>query len=140
QPLDPQVAALFRSANALYAEKLRPLILATHHLTEADVMDPDSVPSAFRTDDRLAKTLLLSAVAPKVPALKELTASRLASLNHGSIISPLRGAEAGIVLAKVREWERKVPEIRVSGEARNPVIRVRLSDVDYESIVENAKG
>jgi hypothetical protein len=140
QPLDPQVAALFRSANVLYAEKLRPLILATHHLTEADVADPDSVPSAFRTDDRLGKTLLLSAVAPKVPALKELTASRLASLNHGSIISPLRGAEAGIVLAKVREWERKIPEIRVSGDARNPVIRVQLSDVDYESIVENAKG
>ena len=140
QPLDPQVAALFRSANALYAEKLRPLILTTHNLTEADVADPDAAPSPFRTDDRLAKTLLLSAVAPKVPALKELTASRLASLNHGSIISPLRGAEAGIVLAKVREWERKIPEIRVSGDARNPVIRVQLSDVDYESVVENAKG
>ena len=140
QPLDPQVAALFRSASALYADKLRPLILTTHHLTEADVADSESLPSGFRTDDRLAKTLLLSAVAPKVPALKELTASRLASLNHGSIISPLRGAEAGIVLAKVREWARKIPEIRVSDDPRNPVIRVQLSDVDYESIVENAKG
>jgi hypothetical protein len=140
QPLDPQVAALFRSANALYAEKLRPLILVTHNLTESDVANPDALPPGFRTDDRLAKTLLLSAVAPKVPALKELTASRLASLNHGSIISPLRGAEASIVLAKVREWERKIPEIRVSGEPRNPVIRVQLSDVDYESVVDHAKG
>ena len=140
QPLDPQVAALFRSANALYTEKLRPLILTTHNLTEDDVANPDTAPSTFRADDRLAKTLLLSAVAPKVPALKELTASRLASLNHGSIISPLRGAEAGIVLAKVREWERRIPEIRVTGDARNPVIRVQLSDVDYESVVENAKG
>jgi hypothetical protein len=140
QPLDPQVAALFRSASALYAEKLRPLILTIHHLTEADVADPDSLPAPFRTDDRLAKTLLLSAVAPKVPALKELNAARLASLNHGSIVSPLRGAEAGIVLAKVREWERKIPEIRVGGDPRNPVIRVLLSDVDYESIVDKAKG
>ena len=95
---------------------------------------------AFRADDRLAKTLLLSAVAPKVPALKELTAARLASLNHGSIRSPLPGSEAGIVLAKVREWNRKVPEIHIGGDPRNPVIRVQLSDVDYESVVENAKG
>ena len=75
-----------------------------------------------------------------MPALKELTAARLASLNHGSIRSPLPGSEAGIVLAKVREWNRKVPEIHIGGDPRNPVIRVQLSDVDYESVVENAKG
>ena len=98
------------------------------------------LPAGFRADDRLAKTLLLSAVAPKVPALKELTASRLASLNHGSIKSPLPGSEASIVLAKVKEWSRKVPEIHVGADPRNPVIRVQLSDVDYESVVENAKG
>ena len=75
-----------------------------------------------------------------MPALKELTAARLASLNHGSIRSPLPGSEAGIVLARVREWNRKVPEIHIGGDPRNPVIRVQLSDVDYESVVENAKG
>ena len=75
-----------------------------------------------------------------MPALKELTAGRLASLNHGSIKSPLPGSEAGIVLARVREWSRKVPEIHIGGDPRNPVIRVQLSDVDYESVVENAKG
>ena len=75
-----------------------------------------------------------------MPALKELTAARLASLNHGSIKSPLPGSEAGIVLARVREWNRKVPEIHIGGDPRNPVIRVQLSDVDYESVVENAKG
>ena len=41
------------------------------------------LPAGFRADDRLVKTLLLSAVAPKVPALKELTAARLVWwLNH----------------------------------------------------------
>ncbi len=44
------------------------------------------------------------------------------------------------MLAKVREWNRRVPEIHISGDPRNPVIRVQLSDVDYESVVENAKG
>ena len=139
--LDPQAAALFRSATALYRDKLRPILLAASNLTEEDAAgDPERLPAGFRADDRLAKTLLLSAVAPKVPALKELTAARLASLNHGSIRSPLPGSEAGMVLAKVREWNRKVPEIHIGGDPRNPVIRVQLSDVDYESVVENAKG
>ena len=142
--LDPQLAALFRSATALYQDRLRPILLAAHSLTAPQVdgpaSDPSTLPAGYRADDRLVKTLLLSAVAPKVPALKELTASRLASLNHGSIVSPLPGAEVGMVLAKVRDWARRVPEIHVDGDVRNPVIRVQLSDVDYESVVERARG
>src|SRR6185437_7369539 len=139
--LDPQAAALFRSATALYRDKLRPIMLTAHNLSEEDADgDPDRLPAAFRADDRLAKTLLLSAVAPKVPALKALTASRLASLNHGSIKSPLPGSEASTVLTKVRGWSRDIPEIHVGADPRNPVIRVQLSDVDYESVVEKAKG
>ena len=139
--LDPQAAALFRSATALYRDKLRPILLTDHNLTESDAAgDPEALSAGFRADDRLAKTLLLSAVAPKVPALKELTAARLASLNHGSIKSPLPGSEAGIVLAKIRTWNRRVPEIHIGSDPRNPVIRVQLSDVDYQSVVENAKG
>ncbi|MCZ2839923.1 hypothetical protein [Modestobacter sp. VKM Ac-2985] len=137
--LDAQVGALFRSATALYRDKLRPILLATHNVTLEQVLSGESVPAGYLADDRLAKTLLLSAVAPKVPALKELTAARLASLNHGSIVSPLPGAEVTIVLAKVRDWNRQVPEIHVSGDSRNPTIRVQLSDVDYESIVDKAK-
>lgn len=142
EALDSQAAALFRSATSLYREKLRPILLASHGLTQSDVAadDPATLPRAYRADDRLAKTLLLAAVAPKVPALKELTAGRLASLNHGSIVSPLPGSEVGIVLAKVKEWARQVPEIHVDPDSRNPVIRVQLSDVDYESVVERAKG
>ena len=145
QALDAEAAALFRSANKLYTEKLRPLLLGIHGLDARAVSlagreAPESVPAAYRTDDRLAKTLLLSAVAPKVPALMALTAARLASLNHGSIVSPLPGGEAGVVLSKVRTWARDVPEIHLDGDDRNPTIRVQLSDVDYETIVERAKG
>jgi hypothetical protein len=141
QALDAEAAALFRSANKLYTDKLRPLLLSNHRIEERTLReDPDAVPVAYRTDDRLAKTLLLSAVAPKVPALMALTASRLASLNHGSIVSPLPGGEAAVVLSKVRTWARDIPEIHLDGEDRNPTIRVQLSDVDYESIVERAKG
>lgn len=138
--LDPQVAALFRSATQLYQEKLRPLILRSNNLVETDVADPASRPRGFAADDRLAKTLLLSAVAPRVPALKALTATRLASLNHGSIVSPLPGGEATVVMAKVKEWSRHVPEIRVAADSTNPIISVQLADVDYESIVDKARG
>ncbi|WP_052589426.1 DUF6079 family protein [Luteipulveratus mongoliensis] len=138
--LDPKTAELFRSANKLYTEKLRPLIRTNHSLTDAQLRDnPDAASIGYRADDRLAKTLLLSAVAPNVPALKSLTGARLASLNHGSILSPLPGNEASVVLAKVRDWARDVPEIHVDGSS-NPTIRVQLSEVDYESIVERAKG
>jgi hypothetical protein len=140
QPLDTQAAALFRSAAALYREKLRPLLLAKYGLTEPEASDPAALPSGFQADDRLIKTLLLSAVAPNVPALKEITASRLASLNHGSIRSPLPGQESSTVLGKVREWAVQVPEIHVAADHANPIIRVHLADVDYETIVERARG
>ena len=140
EALDAQAAALFRSATNLYRDKLRPILLAAHGLTEAAATPSAELPDGFRADDRLVKTLLLSAVAPKVPALKELTASRLASLNHGSIRSPLPGSEAVIVLGKIRDWSRRVPEIHVGAEPGNPVIRVQLSDVDYQSVVEKARG
>lgn len=140
QALDQAAAALFRSASTLYAEKLHPLLLAPYGLTEAEVAGGADVPPALKADERLAQTLLLSAVAPGVPALRGLTAARLASLNHGSIVSPLPGNEAVTVAAKVREWAKHVPEIHLDAESRNPVIRVQLSDVDYESIVEKARG
>lgn len=141
QALDAQAAALFKAAARLYSEKFQPLLLQTHHVTLRQLdEEPDSVPTAYRTDDRLAKTLLLSAVAPNVPALKSLTAARLASLNHGSIVSPLPGGEGKLVLAKVRTWARDIPEIHLDGTDSNPTVRIQLSDVDHESVVERAKG
>lgn len=141
QALDPQAAALFRSANRLYVEKLRPLLFSVHSVDERAVREaPESLPAAYIADDRLAKTLLLSAVAPNVPALKALSGARLASLNHGSVVSPLPGGEATAVLSRIRTWARDIPEIHLDGPDANPTIRVQLSDVDHESIVERAKG
>ncbi len=140
QALDQAAAALFRSANALYSDKLRPILLANYQLSEADLEAGATKPPALVADERLAQTLLLSAVAPNVPALKGLTAARLAALNHGSIVTPLPGNEATMVNGKIREWARYVPEIHLDSDARNPMVRVQLSDVDYESIVEKAKS
>lgn len=139
QAITPEMEGRFRNARNLYYDKLRPLLLREHQLDEEQAA---ALPytHAFRSDDRLVKTLILSAVAPEVPALRDLTPGRLASLNHGSIVSPLRGQEGGTVLAKLRKWNAEVPEIHISSDPRNPVIRMKISEVDYESIVEKAKG
>jgi len=72
QALTPEMVGRFKNARAVYDQKLRPLLLAEHKLDEASAtVVPIGHP--FRADDRLAKTLVLSAVAPEVPALKDLT-------------------------------------------------------------------
>jgi len=140
EPLDHTAANRFRAASTLLRDKLWPAILANHNVTQQVLAaDPNQWTPALRADQRIAKTLLLAAVAPDVPALKDLTASRLASLNHGSIVSPLPGGEGPVVLAKVRGWSSKVPEIQIGDEPRHPVIRVRLAEVNYESVVDKAR-
>lgn len=140
-PIDAHAAAMFKSATELYQSRLLPALLDKHSVSREQLgEDPASVPAGFRAHERIAKTLLLSAIAPKVPALRDITAPRLAALNHGSIRSKLAGGESRVVLGVVREWSQKdVPEISVS-DAANPVIRVQLADVDYQSILERIRG
>lgn len=129
--------ASFTTARTLYSEKLRPLILQNHNVA-ADTPETE-LTTAARNDLRLAKTLILSAVATEVPALKGLTAERLAHLNHGAVFAPIPGAEVTTVLTKVRQWAAGVPEIQIQSGNANPTISVQLADVDYTSIIERAK-
>lgn len=140
EPIDGHAAALFRSAEDLYSNRLLPALLDKHSVTTDQLdNDPGSVPSGFRGQERIAKTLLLSAIAPNVPALRDMTAARLAALNHGSIKTPIAGGEARLTLGLVREWSQKdIPEITLS-EGANPVIRVQLADVDYQSILDRVR-
>ncbi len=73
--------------------------------------------------------------------LAEVAHARLlrAALNHGSIKSRMRGGEARAVLGVVREWTKDVPEISVS-DGTNPIIRIQLADVDYQSVLERIRG
>ena len=78
----------------------------------------------FRADDLIVKTLLLAALVPNVPALNGLTATRLAALNHGSIVSmlPQPGARPGRQDAQVPSTPvRRDPAVRQRGRpARRP--------------------
>ncbi|MYW64879.1 hypothetical protein GTY65_12495 [Streptomyces sp. SID8379] len=93
----------------------------------------------FIADERFVKTLLLAALAPDVPALRRLTASRLAALNHGSVRSravPVRDK----VVQRIRALQGEFPsELRSEG-SDDPVYSLHLSDLDIEPILDDVAG
>ncbi|MEV4238018.1 DUF6079 family protein [Nocardia sp. NPDC049737] len=141
EPIDAHAGTLFKAASELYRNKVLPMLLDKHQITADQLAnEPASVPLGFRSHERIAKTLLLSAIAPKVPALRDITASRLAALNHGSIKTRLRGGEARVALGAVREWASKdIPEISVA-DGQDPIIRLQLAEVDYKSVIDRVRG
>lgn len=44
------------------------------------------------------------------------------------------------MLDKVRRWQGSVPEIHVGDDPLDPVVTVRIAEVDYESVVTRARG
>lgn len=136
-PINDAAVHTFKTARALWTDKLRPLLFRNANVPES-TLDKD-VPPGLRADIRIAKTLLMSAVAPNVPALKQIDASRLASLNHGSVISLIPGDQIGQITAKVKQWAAEIPELSVTSDA-NPIISVTLESVDYERIVRRAQA
>jgi hypothetical protein len=136
-PINDEVAQTFRAARSLWTDKLRPLLFRTANINE-DIPD-DEAPRGLRADIRIAKTLLISAVAPDVPALKHIDAGRLASLNHGSVVSIIPGDQVATITNKVKQWAAEIPEIAVTADA-NPIMAVSLESVDYERIITKGRG
>ncbi|MFC8385749.1 phage resistance protein [Nocardia sp. NPDC057272] len=136
-PINDAAVHTFKTARTLWTDKLRPLLFRNAGVDET-TLDKD-VPPGLRADIRIAKTLLMSAVAPNVPALKQIDASRLASLNHGSVISLIPGDQIGQITGKVKQWAAEIPELAVTADA-NPIISVTLESVDYERIVRRAQA
>ena len=81
RPFSDKLRDEFEQAKRFY-QRVREYLLRKHGLTEDQIAGLSSR-HAFRGDDLIVKTLLLSALVPNVPALRALTASRLAALNHG---------------------------------------------------------
>jgi hypothetical protein len=151
KPFTDSLKVVFDAADKLYKTKLRPYLLSSYNLTEDDVEQylhrPDTLGDQqlanqcrlFVGDNRLVCTLLLSALAPSVPALAELTIRRLGALNHGSVMAPIPGSEVGIIKNKVGEWAARFPEIKEAGTDANPGVRLELSGVDVDSVIANAQ-
>ncbi|WP_215455030.1 phage resistance protein [Streptomyces sp. ATCC 21386] len=151
KPFTDSLKVVFEAADKLYKTKLRPYLLSSYDITEDDVEQyrnrPESLTDPKRLggcrmfvgDNRLVCTLLLSALAPSVPSLAELTIRRLGALNHGSVLAPIPGAEVGIIKNKVAEWAARFPEIKETGTDANPGVRLELSGVDVDSVIANAQ-
>ncbi|MBT2234455.1 hypothetical protein [Nonomuraea sp. NEAU-A123] len=150
KPFVDSLKVVFEAADRLYKTKLRPYLLTSYDVSEDDVERyvhrPESVTDpglaqrckSFVGDNRLICTLLLSALAPSVPALSDLTNRRLGALNHGSVTAPIPGSEVGIIKSKVAEWAARFPEVKETGTGANAGVRLELSGVDVDSIIANA--
>ena len=75
------------------------------------------------------RRMLLAALVPNVPALRGLTASRLAALNHGSIVTMLPNQERRTVARTLRDLARQFGEFRVS-EDEDPRVDLAIIGID----------
>jgi hypothetical protein len=157
EPFTQKLKVEFAAAQRLYATKLRPHLLDEHGLTDDEIarvrrgtggvvggvaegVDPTLAAKvrAFIGDDRLIKTLLLSALAPTVPALHNLTARKLSALNYGSFVSPIQGGEVDQVARRVENWAARFTEIKYE-KGDDPAVGLELIGIDVDSILQNAR-
>ncbi|MEV4675247.1 phage resistance protein [Actinomadura sp. NPDC049382] len=133
RPFTDKLRGEFEQAKNFYTGRLLPYLLDKHGLTPEQVA---KLPSrhAFRADDLVVKTLLLAALVPNVPALRALTAGRLAALNHGSIVTMLPGQDRVMVAKTLRDLAGEFGEFQVSG-GDDPMVEVSLIRVDTAGIL-----
>ncbi|MFE6507644.1 DUF6079 family protein [Nocardioides sp. NPDC057767] len=134
EPLSDDMKSVFKAARVFYTQKMRPYLLSRNGLSESEARGLERT-HQFRRDDRIAKTLLIAAIAPGATSLKDMTASKLAALNFGSVVSMLPGQEAAQVVTKVKEWSGEFGEITVGHQTGDPVISLQLSGIDLDSVL-----
>lgn len=137
QHIQNSQAEVFRKGQAFWRDKLRPFI---YRKAGVDPSTPESeVPPYVKGHLRVGKTLILSALAPGVPALKAITASRLAHLNHGSMVEVFAGDAVSSTLSEVRGWAAQFPEILIQEGSQDPVITLKLEEVPWEEVIRGAQ-
>jgi hypothetical protein len=146
---DPVMKARFDRARDLYRESFLPIIRRQHNTDNPTACqrlreDHDrrlgcsGCPQKMcRNDNRLAKTLLMAALVPEAKPFKGLTVKRLAHLNHGTIASPIPGAEMQVVAQRLRDWASQVGALRL-GEQADPDVSIHLAGVDLQPIIAAA--
>jgi len=138
RPFTDKLRDEFDQAKRFYTNRVRPYLLNKHGLT-GQQQDAVQSHTRFRADDLVVKTLLLAALVPNVPALRGLTASRLAALNHGSIVTMLPNQERTSVARTLKELSASFGEIRLSGTEDDPRVDLALIGVDTEGILRDAR-
>ena len=149
-PFDQIMRARFERARHIYQDGFLPLIQAEHDTETADVCQRlrDTHPkklgcsgcpkTACRNDNRLAKTLLMAALVPGAETFKGLTVKKLVHLNHGTIASPIPGAEVQLAAEKLRRWGAQVGPLRV-GDQADPELALHLGGIDLSPVIDKAR-
>ncbi|MFI6576357.1 phage resistance protein [Nocardiopsis sp. NPDC050513] len=137
RPFKDQLSAEYAKISTFYRNRVRPWLLEKHRLTGADTAGLD-VRSPFRRDDLLVKTLLLSALTPNVPALKDLTAARAIALNQGIVKARRTGQDVAAVTQFFKDMAAQFGEVRVGAQSANPTVSLNLLRVDTESLMRSA--
>ncbi|MBM7115735.1 hypothetical protein [Archangium primigenium] len=146
---DPVMKARFDRARDLYRESFLPIIRRQHNTDTPSACqrlreDHDRrlgcsgcTQRTCRNDNRLAKTLLMAALVPEARPFKGLTVKRLAHLNHGTIASPIPGAEMQVVAQRLRDWASQIGALRL-GEQADPEVSIHLAGIDLQPILAQA--
>ncbi|MER5650685.1 PglY protein [Streptosporangium sp. NPDC002524] len=134
QPFSNRLKHEFEAAKEFYDKKVRPFLLQTHGLTAASLRGLDHQ-HPYRMDDRLIKTLLLAALAPDVPAIKKLTAGKVAALNYGSIRTRVEGMEPSKVVERLKQLSGQFGEIRYTKDSDTPVFSLHLTGINIDAIL-----
>lgn len=146
---DPVMKARFDRARDLYRNSFLPLVRRKHETDNPNDCqrlreDHDRrlgcsqcPKKACRNDNRIAKTLLMAALVPKAKPFDGLTVKRLVHLNHGTIASPIPGAEIQVATQRLREWASQIGALRI-GDQADPEVSVHLSGVDLQPILAKA--
>ena len=146
---DPVMKARFDRARDLYRESFLPLIRRSHGNDNPEACQRMReghdrrlgcslcLQRACRNDNRLAKTLLMAALVPEARPFKGLTVKRLVHLNHGTIASPIPGAEMQVAAQRLREWASQIGALRL-GDQADPEVSIHLSGVDLRPILAAA--
>lgn len=148
---DGVMKARFESAKQVYKYQLLPLIqegngtgsearcqrLRPSHPTR---LGCSACPErTCRNDNRIVKSLIIAALVPEVDALRDMTASRLVQLNHGTLRDPIPGREANTVAQKLREWAAAVGQLHVGAQS-DPTVTLQLEGVDVAPILNQARS
>ncbi|MFH1464666.1 MAG: hypothetical protein ABIO70_09795 [Pseudomonadota bacterium] len=146
---DPVMKARFDRARDLYRNSFLPLVRRSHGTDNASAcqrmreehdrrLGCSRCPQqACRNDNRLAKTLLMAALVPGAKPFEGLTVKRLVHLNHGTIASPIPGAEMQVAAQRLREWSSQIGALRL-GDQADPEVSVHLSGIDLRPILASA--
>lgn len=149
-PLDGQIKARFDLAKRLYRDELLRLV-RLHNRTESRercqrlredhpvALGCANCPmSDCRTDNRLLKTLLIAELVPNIKLLRDLSASRLVALNHGTVQSFIPGEELTMAVERLRAYASDLGQLRI-GDQNDPSVRIALDDLDVRPVLDKAR-